>query len=103
MKTIPDPNFLNLVITSDKIKNYKKIVGEVGYDQRKFASSKKENNIIIKSNFEKAKAIINDDYNDIMLLNKQCEILNKTNEIYVLCTCPFYILDYNPNLCNMDD
>lgn len=103
MKTIPDPNFLNLVITSDKIKNYKKIVGEVCHDQRKFARSKKENNIIIKSNFEKAKAIINDDYNDIMLLNKQCEILNKTNEIYVLCTCPFYILDYNPNLCNMDD
>ena len=32
------------------------------------------------------------------LLKKQTEMLDREDRLFVLCTCVFYILDYNPGL-----
>ncbi len=99
MKSIPDPNFPRYIVKQDEIKKYKSIVNGICPDQRKFAKTKEEVDIVIKSNLKKTKQIINEDsYSDTKLLLKQCEKMNDDSEIYVLCTCGFYILDYNPKL-----
>ncbi len=99
MKTIPDIDFYKYEIEYEKLKDYKKIVHEICSDYRKFAKCKDDVNIVIKNNYEKAKQIIDqNNYDDILLLQKQCTKLDQEKTIYVVCTCCFYILDYNPKL-----
>lgn len=98
MKTIPDLNFHEYVVKYEEIKNYKSIVNKICFDYRKFAKFKADVDIVIENNYEKAKKIINNNYDDIALLQKQCAKLIIEHSIYVICTCCFYILDYNPEL-----
>ncbi len=101
MSSIPDPKFYGYSVKREDISNYKSIVNKITRhgDYRKFAKTKQESDIVINDNLHKAKRIINKDvYNDVALLEKQCENLSLNNEVYVLCTCAFYILDYNPSL-----
>ena len=103
--SIPDPNFLNYVVNKKEITNYKSIVNKMSRDgdYRKFANSKEECDIVIKENLKKANIIINNEvYNDIILLKKQCDTLLSNSFVYVICTCGFYILDYNPKLLYKD-
>lgn len=99
MKSIPDLYFYKYVVREEEIINYKSIVNKICHDYRKFAKCKLEFNIVIKDNYDKAKQIIDKaNYDDIALLEKQCIKLENEHNIYVLCTCCFYILDYNPKL-----
>lgn len=104
MKSIPDFEFFDYVVKIEELTNYKSIVNKIcrDGDYRKFARTKDEVDIVIKDNLKKSKKIINNScYNDITLLKKQCEKLANEYEIYVICTCHFYILDYNPKLVSL--
>lgn len=99
MNSIPDPLFQTYIVKYDEIKKYKSTVNKICPDYKKISKTKYETNIVIKSNLDKSKKIINDNlYDDIKLLTKQCEHLNDESKIFVVSTCCFYILDYNPKL-----
>jgi hypothetical protein len=76
------------------------------HDYTKFAVTRAECNSVIKQNLEKAWLLtdtthsINDaeppDSGDI--LKAQLKNMEERQFISVLCTCVFYIVDYNPNL-----
>lgn len=54
---------------------------------------------IVKLNYLKAKKIVRDeDINYFKILEMQIEMKNSFHEIYVLCTMPLLLYDYNPNL-----
>lgn len=109
MKSIPDEMYNTYVVTLDELKNksYKTRVSleNRNHDYRKFAVDRKECTIVIKQNIEKAHLLTNTcaasvvdaaESHNILLaqLKKMCE----EGEIGVLCTCGFYISDYNPKL-----
>ncbi len=112
MKDIPDVLYNTYIATMDELKNnqYKKRVNEENrnHDQRKFAVNKTECNTVIRQNIEKAYFIsLGTIPNElatvsapegIQILQKQLKMLSSKNEISVLCTCVFYITDYNPKL-----
>ena len=77
------------------------------HDYSKFAVNKSECNIVIKQNIEKAWKIVKDDisfkYERILpdpadVLGIQLKKLKEDNALFVLCTCVFYIPDYNSKL-----
>ena len=105
MSDIPDEKYNEYVVALDDLKNkkYKQIVHNIcrNGDYAKFASDKKECSIVIKQNLEKAKLMINNDENmpnSIDILNKQLDLLSSKKIISVLCTCVFYIAEYNSDL-----
>ncbi len=100
MRTIPDPLYNTYVINKEELTKYKSIVNKICPDQRKFASNKEEFNVVIKDNYNKACYLTDSSYDDIKLLRQQCQGYNMKNEIYIICTCSFYIIDYNSNLLN---
>ena len=111
MKSIPDKDYYSYYVTMDELKNhqYKKRVTEENRDKdyRRFAIDRKECNIVIRQNIEKANKILQRksdiDLPDLLdVLSKQLEYLSEENKIFVLCTCAFYILDYNSNLIKTD-
>lgn len=98
MKSIPDEDYNNYVATIDELKNklYKTRVAKENrnHDYRKFAVNKEECSTIIRQNIEKAKLIANSiETGDI--LEAQLDLLSIQELISVLCTCAFYIPDYN--------
>lgn len=105
MSDIPDEKYNEYIVALDDLKNkkYKQIVHNIcrDGDYAKFASDKKECSIVIKQNIEKAKLMINNDENmpnSIDILNKQLDLLSSKKIISVLCTCVFYIAEYNSDL-----
>ena len=58
---------------------------------------------MIKQNIQKAQKITNtlsntyDVPDSVDILTNQLNSLSDLNYVYVLCTCPFYIVDYNPH------
>lgn len=105
MSNIPDEKYNEYIVTLDdlKSKKYKQMVHNIcrNGDYAKFASSKEECGIVIKQNLEKALSMINSNEdlpNSIEILNKQLELLENQKLISVLCTCVFYIVEYNSNL-----
>lgn len=105
MSDIPDEKYNEYIVALDDLKNkkYKQIVHNIcrNGDYAKFASDKKECSIVIKQNIEKAKLMINNDENmpnSIDILNKQLDLLSSKKIISVLCTCVFYIAEYNSDL-----
>lgn len=105
MSDIPDEKYNEYIVALDDLKNkkYKQIVHNIcrNGDYAKFASDKKECSIVIKQNIEKAKLMINNDENmpnSIDILNKQLDLLSSKKIISVLCTCVFYIVEYNSDL-----
>ncbi len=108
MKNIPDNDYNSYVATMSELANkqYKPRVQSENrnHDYRKFATNKAECNIVIKQNINKARYIVSctdsaalfPDTPDI--LKAQLDILENRMEVAVLCTCAFYIPDYNPNL-----
>lgn len=39
-----------------------------------------------------------DEYNDMEVLEQENNLYCVEDKIFILCTCVFYIIDYNPNL-----
>lgn len=106
MKDIPDSDYMSYTVTMDELKagTYKQRVNRENrnHDYGKFAADKDECNIVIKQNIEKAYKIIEKEcnYTEVPdsgdILRNQLQKLKDTDEVFVLCTCDFYIADYNP-------
>ena len=109
MKSIPDPDYENYIVTLQELKDkqYKMRVNKENRDRdySKFAVNKRECDIVIKQNILKAKSLCKDRGSDSVfnlneVLDKQLDLLQRENILAVLCTCAFYIVDYNSNLIN---
>ena len=109
MKSIPDPNYNSYTVSMQELRErtYKSRVQKESWrhDYRKFAQSREECNSVIIQNIEKALTITNNPVFDGASPPQASEIikvqslkLQHENCLYVLCTCGFYIFDYNPSL-----
>ena len=111
LKSIPDPDYnsytTTLIELSKKRKAYKHRVHQESCisDRNTFFESKVNCSIVIRQNFEKAWNIVGGIQSTDMcppnqeaILAKQLEMLCNDSRVSVLCTCVFYILDYNPAL-----
>jgi hypothetical protein len=112
MKNIPDPDYNNYVATLDELNNagYKERVNRENrnHDYSKFAKLREECDTVIWQNINKAWYLVDDgnmkknlevslpDSADI--LAKQIQKSQTEKAVAVLCTCIFYIVDYNPKL-----
>jgi len=111
MKSIPDDIYNSCYATIVELKKgtYKQRVNQENRnkDYRKFATTRDECNIVIKQNIEKSWYILGklNSKNDILpdsveILNEQLDSLSIAGKIYVLCTCVFFIAEYNPEFLN---
>lgn len=111
MKDIPDGDYISYTVTMDELAEgtYKQRVNQENrnHDYTKFAATKTECDTVIKQNIEKAYNIIGQKCNytnapdSKKILINQIDKLNNNNKIHVLCTCDFYILDYNSKLISI--
>ena len=108
MQDIPDPAYNTRVVHMSELtpKNLYKEKVRVecrNGDPRKFAVSKRECSTVIHQNIEKAHHITNRTSTTLVpdstdILEAQLANLKTERTIAVLCTCAFYIPDYNPRL-----
>ncbi|MHB1418006.1 MAG: hypothetical protein ACYCX4_00220 [Bacillota bacterium] len=107
MKSIPDMDYKDYVVSLCELsKNmYKQRVNKENRnrDYSKFAVTRKECNMVISQNLQKAWWISEGIFVDgtlppepIDILKKQLLKIQVEGAISVLCTCAFYISDYNP-------
>lgn len=110
MEEIPDSNYPDRTATLEELKKgeYKTRVNKENrnHDYTKFAVDREECNTVIKQNIDKGFLLTKEDktmqlpdLNKILL--KQIDSLNTEQKIWVLCTCAYYIADYNPKLIEM--
>lgn len=107
MKSIPDLDYNSYKVEFSELKKgtYKQRVNRENrnHDYTKFAINKEECNIVIRQNIEKAYNIINQECtyeitpDGDKVLQVQINELQNNESVFVLCTCVFYIADYNPN------
>lgn len=108
MKSIPDSEYNSYFATMEELTNklYKQRVSRENRDRSysKFAVDKAECDIVIRQNIDKAfwltetTAAADDDLfvpNSVDILKMQLKLLKDDQLISVLCTCAFYIADYN--------
>lgn len=109
MKAIPDKDYNDYVVSLSELSEgtYKQRVNQENrnHDYSKFAVNREECNIVIQQNIDKAWCISETErlVDGIeLLLPEMIEILKKQllkfelgKTISVLCTCAFYIVDYN--------
>ncbi|WP_065077345.1 hypothetical protein [Clostridium ragsdalei] len=118
LSSIPDDEYFSRKVKLKELqdKKYKFCVQQesMGNDYRKFAVSKDLCNIIILQNLTKAiflatgksikwkDIVVNANLIELIdsnfILERQLFHLKNDKFIYVLCTCVFYIIEYNPNL-----
>jgi hypothetical protein len=108
MKSIPDKEYYSRYVTLLELKchTYKQRVNLENRNKNysKFATTKAECNLVISQNIEKAWGILGKmcktvDLPDLQeILIAQLDKIHQEDSVYVLCTCVFFIPDYNPNL-----
>lgn len=112
MKSIPDEDYNNYIVSMKELLSgtYKQRVNRENrnHDYRKFAVDKSECNTVIKQNIEKAWLIaetvrVVDGITQLVpasaeILKQQLKKMEEQQLLSVLCTCVFYIADYNPDL-----
>lgn len=110
MKSIPDNDFLSYIATMQELNEhkYKSRVAAESKDRSHFAVTKSDCNIVIKQNVDKAWHIaradkVVEDLTELLpkssdILYAQLKKIETEQALFVLCTCAFYILDYNPKL-----
>lgn len=107
LKNIPDKEYNERIVTIQELmsRTYKSRVNQDNrnHDYSKFAVTRNECNIVIKQNISKGNLIAgySDEVNlpdEYCVLKKQLEYLEHNQKLYVLCTCAYYIPDYNPKL-----
>lgn len=110
MKRIPDPDYNSYSASLLELRQhkYKQRVNRENRDHSysKFAASRSECTCVIRQNIEKAWWLIgelkpNDSQaysspDTLEVLKKQLAMLDSISSVSVLCTCVFYISDYNP-------
>ncbi|WP_295094447.1 hypothetical protein [Ruminococcus sp.] len=107
MESIPDDNYPRRFATLEELKEgkYKSRVNKENrnHDYNKFAVNREECNIVIKQNIEKGFLLI-DDIKESMLpdlhkiLVKQIDSMETLKKVFVLCSCVYYIVEYNYKL-----
>ena len=107
MGSIPDPKYNDRVATLSELRGhtYKQRVNTENrnHDYTKFAVTREECSIVIGQNIEKGWRILNANPDDILpdsgfILDRQLDMLSEHEKLYVLCTCVFFIAEYNPRL-----
>lgn len=108
MKEIPDSEYNSRYATIEELqaKKYKERVNRENRDRSysKFAIDKAECDTVIKQNIDKGFLLCGvDDPQESLpnfanILNVQLDTIKKEQRMAVLCTCAFYIVDYNPKL-----
>ena len=112
MKSIPDEEYDSYTVLMDELiaRSYKQRVNfeNRNHDYSKFAINKNECNVVIHQNIDKSwklcrlQRLFSDidtelpDSNEI--LHNQLLKMKSENSLAVLCTCIFYIAEYNPKL-----
>jgi len=114
MSAIPDPDYYSRVATLVELRGstgttYKQRVNAENRnsDYLKFAATRGECNILIRQNITKGWNIIGANPDTLLpdsalILDKQLEMLYDYGKIYVLCTCVFFIAEYNPKLLDRE-
>ena len=112
MKSIPDNEYDSYKSSLSELKSgqYKQRVNRENrnHDHTKFATDRIECNMVIKQNLEKAYKLVGEIYDvisapdDKKILIRQLAELEQHSSVFVLCTCIFYIVDYNPKLISND-
>ncbi len=105
MKSIPDKNFDTRTVALSELKIYKTKVNQENrnHNYSKFAVNKIECDTVIKQNIRKgfliSKSCKSNYLPDLIeILDKQLYKINLEKLMHVLCTCTYYIVDYNPKL-----
>ena len=109
MRSIPDKAYESYTASLQELqdKAYKARVQRENrdHDYRKFAATRDECSCVIRQNIEKAYHLVGYDAaaddsipEGVKILDAELTLLSRTGLISVLCTCVFYIWDYNPNL-----
>lgn len=109
MRSIPDKYYESYTASLQELqdKAYKARVQRENrdHDYRKFAATRDECSIVIHQNIEKACRLVgygpasdNGIPEGRTILNAELTLLSEMERVSVLCTCAFYIWDYNPNL-----
>lgn len=103
MKSIPDEKFNDRTALITELRKYKTRVNleNRNHDYSKFAVDKAECDIVIKQNIEKGFLVTeqtngNNSPDLNCILQKQIEKIKTDQSMFVLCTCTYYIVDYNP-------
>ena len=111
LKSIPDNEYNERVVDMHELLNhsYKTRVNHENrnHDYTKFAINRKECNIIIKQNLSKGTIVSKNKTDDsvanmLCILNVQLQELVERKRLYVLCTCVYYIADYNSKLIDVE-
>lgn len=114
MKSIPDDEYNSYAVSMAELKahSYKMRVTRENrdHDYRKFAASREECTTVIKQNIEKAFSITNeqpktDNIGEKIpraeeILESQLDLIKREDRLSVLCTCAFYVADFNYKLLN---
>lgn len=108
MSNIPDLEYDSRYATMEELlaKKYKERVNRENrnHGYSKFAVDKAECNIVIRQNIDKGFLLCGIDDPQVPLpdsaeiLSVQLDTIEKEQRMAVLCTCAFYIVDYNPKL-----
>lgn len=109
MKSIPDAEYNSRYATMDELKarRYKQRVNleNRNHDYTKFAADKNELSTVILQNIKKGFLLCGFNKNETQflpdsedILNVQLNMIESEDKMAVLCTCVFYISEYNPNL-----
>lgn len=106
MEEIPDPKFEDYYATLEQLRSgsYKRRVNRENrnHDYRKFAVNTEECSTVILQNVEKAQKLCGMQNRllptQLDILNQEIALLNEEQRVSVLCTCTFFIPEYNENL-----
>jgi hypothetical protein len=108
MTDIPDNEYNLRTASLEELKSYKTRVNKENrnHDYSKFAVDKTECDIVLKQNIEKGFLITEENYQKNLpdlkkVLSSQLHKIHNERFMYVLCTCSYYIVDYNSNLIPM--
>ena len=105
MKSVPDADFDLYTSTLEELRNhqYKSRVNRENRDHTysKFAEEPIECSSVIRQHIDKGWKITGGDGDGLTpeqtdILKAQILMLNDTEKVFVLCTCCYYIAEYNP-------
>jgi len=111
MRSIPDAEYNKRIATLDELRNrtYKQRVNAENRDRdySKFAVTREDCTTVIAQNIEKGWHIlcVNPDMllpDGVLILERQLDMLREDEKLHVLCTCVFFIAEYNSELLKGD-
>ena len=111
MKSVPDADFDLYTSTLEELRNhqYKSRVNRENRDHTysKFAEEPIECSSVIRQHIDKGWKITGGDRDGLTpeqtdILKAQISMLNDTEKVFVLCTCCYYIAEYNPEWIKSD-